>query len=273
MRVAVTSALVCLKASCGLLYNLGKVTYKEKEDRNQQIDFRYTFKPNWRVIDLLRSPEFQGIPGFDLKARKNEYVRKNITPTFIAERAPSANREDLWELLEECDMTYLNQLEWLKRTNRKYIGDNLVVCSPDKFDKYLDRAFELEKIIEQSKNTEDAIRTILRVVCADGELLDHGAPLANDAIKALHDTLRLLYERIYGAREKKRLAGVRKAAAQGSYKGRRRKAIDALILEEAIDQYESGYLDADEASRRLGVSKSTFYRRLKEARTGSTPFA
>lgn len=266
MRVAVTSALICLKSSCGLLYNLGKVTYKEKEDENQQIDFRYTFKPNWRVIDLLKPPEFQGIPGFDLEARKGEYVRKNITPTFIAERAPSANRENLWELLEECDMTYLNQLEWLKRTETRYIGDNLVVRPLDEFDKYLGQMFELEEIIAQAKNTEDAIRTILRVICANGHLFDEGIPVTDDAMKVLHDSFRPLYKKVYRAREEKRIAGVRKAAARGSYKGRKRKPIDALILEEVIDQYESGLLDADDAARRLGIAKSTFYRRLKEAR-------
>ena len=266
MRVAVTIALICLKSSCGLLYNLGKVTYKEKEDENQQIDFRYTFKPNWRVIDLLKPPEFQGIPGFDLEARKGEYVRKNITPTFIAERAPSANREDLWELLEEYDMTYLNQLEWLKRTNKRYIGDNLVVCPADKFDEYLGKPFDISSIISKAKNAEDAVRTVLRVICANGELADEGVLMLDNETKVLHDSFRALYEKTYRAREKKRLAGVRAAASRGAYKGRKRLPIDSLILKEVIDQYEAGKIDADDAARKLGIGESTFYRRLKESR-------
>lgn len=269
MRTAKTEALICLKSSCGLLYNLGKMIYREKEDGNQQINYYYEFRPNWRVIDLLRSPEFQGIPGFDLAARKTVYTRKNMTPTFIAERAPSSNREDLWELLEECDMTYLDQLEWLKRTNKEYIGDHLIVCPPSEFEKYAGQPFKLEDIVTKAKNTENSLRAILRVICANGELLDQGTLIGDEAIKVLHDCLRPLYERIYRAREKERLAGIQKGAAQGSYKGRRRKPLDTLILEDVIDQYESGRLDADGAAKRLGVAKSTFYRRLKEARAGS----
>lgn len=269
MKAAETNALICLKSSCGLLYNLGKMIYVEKEDGNQQIDYSYTFIPNWRVIDLLRSPEFQGIPGFDLTARKTRYIRKNMTPTFIAERAPSANREDLWELLEECDMTYLNQLEWLKRTNKRYIGDDLVVCPLSEFEKYTGQPFELEKIVAQTKNTEDALRTILRVICANGVLFDQAVPISDEAIKVLHDCLRPLYEKIYQTREKKRIAGIQRAAGQGLYKGRKRKSLDTLILEDVIGQYESGHLDADSAANRLGVAKSTFYRRLNEARANS----
>ena len=67
----------------------------------------------------------------DLDLKKELYIRENITPVFISERAPGKNREDLWELLKQCDMQYLNQLEWLIRTDTRYSGDKLFVQRPE----------------------------------------------------------------------------------------------------------------------------------------------
>ena len=52
-------------------------------------------------------------------------------PVFISEREPMKNRENLYELLEECDMDYWDPLEQLIRTDSHYFGDRLYVQGID----------------------------------------------------------------------------------------------------------------------------------------------
>ena len=109
MRESVTAAQLCLDGRGGFTYVVALMRYIVREDET----FRYELEPNYEVIDLLDSSDFQGIPGFDLSVRKTCYERDNRTPTLIADRAPMANREDLWSLLDECGMDYWDPLEWL----------------------------------------------------------------------------------------------------------------------------------------------------------------
>ena len=51
----------------------------------------------------------------------------NYIPTFIAERTPSENREDLWEILESVGLDYYDRFEWLLRTTMRAANDNLIV--------------------------------------------------------------------------------------------------------------------------------------------------
>ena len=83
MRESTTTGMISLDGPGGLVYEVGAITYLVREDES----FRYTFVPNWPVIDLLEPPLFQGVPGYDLSLRKTEYVRENVTPTFVSERA------------------------------------------------------------------------------------------------------------------------------------------------------------------------------------------
>lgn len=119
MREIVTRGDICLNDEYNLTYKVADITYTEREDES----FVYEIKPNYSVISLLNSKDFQGIPGLDMDLRKESYIRENVIPVFISERTPARNREDLWALLKECNMQYLNQLEWLIRTNTRYSGD------------------------------------------------------------------------------------------------------------------------------------------------------
>ena len=85
MKSKTTKGMICLDGPYGLVYQIGIIAYTVFEDES----FRYEFIPKWEVIDLLELPDFQGVPGFDLDVRKDVYVRENITPTFISERAPA----------------------------------------------------------------------------------------------------------------------------------------------------------------------------------------
>lgn len=59
--------------------------------------------------------------------RLERYYRVNYIPTFIAERTPSKNREDLWELLDSVGLDYYDRFEWLLRTTMRSANDNLIV--------------------------------------------------------------------------------------------------------------------------------------------------
>lgn len=109
MREKVTEAQLCLDSPGGFTYVLGLVRYIVREDDS----FRYGLEPDYAVIGLLSPPDFQGIPGFDLSLRKPRYERVDRIPTLIADRAPMQNREDLWQLLEQCGMEYWDSVEWL----------------------------------------------------------------------------------------------------------------------------------------------------------------
>ena len=113
MREITTQGDICLKDQYDFTYKVADIIYTEREDET----FVYEIKPDYSVIDLLDAKDFQGIPGLDLDLKKESYIRENVIPVFISERAPGKNREDLWPLLKKYDMQYLNQLEWLMRTD------------------------------------------------------------------------------------------------------------------------------------------------------------
>ena len=116
-------ATICLKGQNNFIYKICKITYRLFEDES----FEYVFEPNYFLIDLLDSKYFQGIPGLNLDLKKQEYIRKNIIPTFISERVPQKNREDFYELLEKLNMKFMDPIEYLIRTDEQYFGDNLFV--------------------------------------------------------------------------------------------------------------------------------------------------
>ena len=53
---------------------------------------------------------------------------------------------------------------------------------------------------------------------------------------------------------------------RGAHAGRKRKAVDELLIAKTLDMYEEGMLKPHEAAQRLGVSQATFFRRLKGQR-------
>ena len=61
MRESTTTGMISLDGPGGLVYEVGAITYLVREDES----FRYTFVPNWPVIDLLEPPLFQGVPGYE----------------------------------------------------------------------------------------------------------------------------------------------------------------------------------------------------------------
>ena len=71
MREIVTRGDICLNDEYNLTYKVADITYTEREDES----FVYEIKPNYSVISLLNSKDFQGIPGLDMDLKKEIYIR------------------------------------------------------------------------------------------------------------------------------------------------------------------------------------------------------
>jgi hypothetical protein len=258
MNQTTTTAIICLDDDLGFSYRISKIEYVLREDES----FSYTFTPNHSVIGLLSTDLYQGIPGLDIDLGKPQYVRENVTPVFISERTPGENREDLWKLLEGCNMDYPNRLEWLIRTNTRYSGDRLYAerwnASNDK------HCVEYAEIEQSEPRSAAAIQHLLRVICAGNDIKAADFAIDDSNRKAYYSLLISLYRKEKGYIEKQRADGIRKSAAQGNYRGRIPVRIDDTKLIEVFTKYRNGKIAAAEAAAALGVSRSTFFRKLRK---------
>lgn len=254
MKEMVTSGTICLDDAYDFTYYIADIRYTEREDES----FCYEIRPNYSVIELLTDRYFQGIPGLDLSLKKEVYVRENIVPVFTSERTPGENREDLWELLEECDMQYLNRLEWLIRTKTRYSGDGLYVCRPQ------ERHLHISSIAELGSRSSVISRKVLEVICAGGEVITKDFVITDQNRKSYYALFMAMYETERKYLDERRRAGINKSSEQGRYKGRARIKIDQLELGETIHAYEAGKISGREAADALQISPATFFRRYRE---------
>ncbi len=256
MREAVTRGIICVRDPETLMeYWVARITYTEYEDGT----YVYSIQPNYSVIELLKAPLFQGIPGINLDLRRAEYVRENKTPVFVSERAPAENREDLWKLLDEMDMPYLNKLEWLIRTERTYSGDNLYVVA--------DSNAAMEEVVDLvvraiGPRSSDALRAILEAVCAGKVIRGNGFKIDDSNRVEMHALLKMLYVKEKSYLDARRKEGLDVAKSQKKL-GRPSKRVDQLKLIDAIEKYARDELSAEEAARVAGVSRATLFRRMK----------
>jgi len=261
MNQITTTAIICLDDDLGFSYRVSKIEYVLREDES----FSYTFTPNYSVIDLLTTDLFQGIPGLNIDLRKPQYVRENTIPVFISERTPGENREDLWKLLEDCGMDYLNRLEWLIRTNTRYSGDRLYAERWTVNDEK--HCVDYAEIEQEEPRSAAAIQRLLCAICADDDIKAANFLIGDSNRKAFYSLLISLYQKEKSYVDKQRAAGIRKSAAKGNYRGRTPVQLDDTKLIEIITEYKSGKLTAEEAAAALGVSRSTFFRKLKDNNT------
>ncbi len=254
MRERVTCGDICLKDEYNLTYKVADITYTEREDES----FVYEIKPNYSVISLLNTADFQGIPGLNMDIKKESYVRENVIPVFISERTPAKNREDLWALLKECDMQYLNQLEWLIRTDTRYSGDKLFVQRPE------DKTIRIESISNLGNRSAVICRRVLETICYGNEVVSPSLIINDENRKPYYDLLMALYSKERKFLDSQRKAGIELSAKKGNYKGRAKIKIDKLAAQEVFLDYQAKKIKSTEAARMLGVSKSTFLRRYRE---------
>lgn len=258
MREIRTEGIICVKDKVGFEYELSRIEYIEREDET----YEYIFTPNYCVIDLLPNNIFQGIPGLNLDLRKEKYVRENMTPVFISERTPSAHREDVWELLAMYHMDYLNRLEWLIRTDMTYSGDPMYVKRyiPEEYKTSVD----LSEKIKRENNYSKVMRYMLTEICKGNDLIVDDVKITDENRKQMHGILMKIYVKAIKDLKAKQKAGIDRAKKEGKYKGRTPIKIDIVKMDEVFSKFNKGMISEVEAIERLGVSKSTFYRRLKK---------
>lgn len=254
MKKKVTTGQICLDDEYGFTYYIAKIEYCEREDES----YSYTFIPNYSVIDLLTPDLYQGIPGLDMSKQKAQYKRNNVTPVFISERTPGKNRENLWELLDDCNMEYLNRLEWLIRTDYRYSGDPLYVIP---YKKRTDLIVDDISVLDHRSG--GIINKVLGVLCRGGYVKTKDYMIDNNNRKAFYSLLKSIYvtEKSYIAHRKAN--GIKKAAEQGKYRGREKIRIDDTKLLEVISDYENHKITGEQAADKLNISRSTFLRRYR----------
>ena len=265
MNKLTTTGIICFKDDCGIQYKVSKIEYTEYENE----DFEYVFTPYYNVVDFLPVSLFQGIPGLDLTLRKPYYKRENIVPVFISERTPSENREDVRFLLDETGMKSLNRLEWLIRTKTKYSGDNLFVIpyTGNEIKKYKEHS--MYDLVKRSDNINKAL---LSVICAGDYLYAEDITIDDNTRADYYRLLMPIYTNEYNSRRKAQQKGIDCAKVHGAYKGRERIKVDPLLFEKVLTDYENKKITADEAARILNISKTTFFRRLKEIKAKKSQF-
>ncbi len=227
MKEITTLGDICLNDEYNFTYKVAEIRYTEREDES----FVYEIRPNYSVIALLDSRDFQGIPGLDLELEKVSYVRENRIPVFISERTPGKNRENLWDLLKECDMQYLNQLEWLIRTDKKYSGDKFFVQRP------ADKTLKVTDINELGTRSAVICREILEVICYGNALISPLLVIDDKNRRQYFDLLMAMYRTERKFLDAQRSAGIAASAKKGSYKGREKIKIDRLLAQELFAAY------------------------------------
>lgn len=256
MREAITRGEICLEdPETAIEYRVAAIEYRLWEDEA----FSYVIMPNYSVIDLLDAPLFQGIPGLNLDLRRERYVRENRTPVFVSERAPAENREDVRALLDVVGMEYLDKLEWLMRTDTRYGGDNLYVRRPGE-----KSPFEVGDFASLAGGVPEVLGLVLGALAAGREVRGDGFVIDDGNRKDFHGLLRALYLKAGGPSGKTKGNSAPDSPGERHGRGRRRKPVDEIRFRYAVERFECGQITADQAAEEAGVSRATFFRRLKE---------
>ncbi|MBO4357950.1 MAG: hypothetical protein J5813_07290 [Candidatus Methanomethylophilaceae archaeon] len=198
---------------------------------------------------MLPMDHIGGIPGLNLELRREKYIRRNMEPVFMTERSPSRNRVDVWDLMKDVGLDHYDRLEWLIRTDTRYTGDDLYVIRYEDPEEHVFSAPEKKDAVESCEE-------ILSALGSAGEITISNAVLDYNSCVCLGQALRYILLSNMKANPYK---------SEHPVVGRRKKELDRGTLEWAHNQLKSNLKTSDQISDELGVSRSTLFRRLKEA--------
>ena len=270
----INSGIIKAVMKSGEKISVGQIDYQEFDEEN----FQYVISPYWEIVDGLPAGIFQGIPGINMDLRLPHYYRVNYIPTFIAERTPSKNREDLWELLEDVGLDYYDRFEWLLRTNMRAANDNLIV-ERRRLDpmvqeyvsgilpslQYGDRVI-VDSIEDIADTAAGFSNDIFAAVTNGIDIVDRqGQHLVDAATRAAMVRI-VVMQRMLNHYElvKKRREGIQEARRAGKYKGRKPIEVDKNMLRQVASELSAGVITVEEAMKRTKIpSRSTFYRKLR----------
>ena len=270
----VNSGIIKAVMKSGEKISVAQIDYQEFDEEN----FQYVISPYWEIIDGLPASVFQGIPGINMELRLKSYYRVNYIPTFIAERTPSENREDLWDLLGSVGLDYYDRFEWLLRTNMRSANDNLIVErrrigeTVEKFApgiisglQYGDKVV-VESMEAISDTTAGLADGMFHIVTSGIDVITESGQVLVDVMTRAAITPYMITQRILSRREciVHQQAGIEQAKKDGKYTGRKPIKVDEPILRQVAKEHEAGLITVEEAMKRAKInSKSTFYRKIK----------
>ena len=270
----VNSGIIKAVMKSGEKISVAQIDYQEFDEEN----FQYVISPYWEIVDGLPASVFQGIPGIDMDLRLKDYYRVNYIPTFIAERTPSENREDLWELLESVDLDYYDRFEWLLRTKMRAANDNLIVErrrieeTVGQFAsgiisglQYGDKVIveSMESIADTTAGLTDGM---FNIVTSGIDVVTESGQVLVDAMTRAAMIPYMVAQRIMSRRERISLqqAGIEQAKKNGKYAGRKPTPVDENVLRQVAKELDEGIITVEEAMKRTKInSRSTFYRKLR----------
>lgn len=270
----VNSGIIKAVMKNGEKISVAQIDYQEFDEEN----FQYVISPYWEIVDGLPASVFQGIPGIDMDLRLEAYYRVNYIPTFIAERTPSENREDLWEILESVGLDYYDRFEWLIRTPMRAANDNLIVerrRTEQVVEKYttgiLSNLQYGDKVIVDSMEaiadtTAGFADEIFTVITNGVDIISESGQMLVDITTRSSMIPIIIAQKIIAQREyaKNRRSGIEQAKKQGKYTGRKPIEVDEKVLRQVNQELKAGLISVEEAMKRTKIgSKSTFYRKVR----------
>ena len=270
----VNSGIIKAVMKNGEKISVAQIDYQEFDEEN----FQYVISPYWEIVDGLPASVFQGIPGIDMNLRLEAYYRVNYIPTFIAERTPSENREDLWEILESVGLDYYDRFEWLIRTPMRAANDNLIVerrRTKQVVEKYttgiLSNLQYGDKVIVDSMEaiadtTAGFADEIFTVITNGVDIISESGQMLVDITTRSSMIPIIIAQKIIAQREyaKNRRSGIEQAKKQGKYTGRKPIEVDEKVLRQVNQELKAGLISVEEAMKRTKIgSKSTFYRKVR----------
>lgn len=270
----VNSGIIKAVMKSGEKISVAQIDYQEFDEEN----FQYVISPYWEIVDGLPASVFQGIPGIDMGLRLKDYYRVNYIPTFIAERTPSENREDLWELLESVDLDYYDRFEWLLRTKMRAANDNLIVErrrieeTVGQFASVIISGLQYgDKVIVESMEsiadtTAGLTDGMFNIVTSGIDVVTESGQVLVDAMTRAAMIPYMVAQRIMSRRERISLqqAGIEQAKKDGKYTGRKPTPVDENVLRQVAKELDEGIITIEEAMKRTKInSRSTFYRKLR----------
>ena len=271
----INSGIIKAVMKNGEKVSVAQIDYQEFDEEN----FQYVITPYWDIVDGLPSSVFQGIPGIDMDLRLKDYYRVNYIPTFISERTPSENREDLWELLESVGLDYYDRFEWLLRTEMRAANDNLIVerrrlqetaepFSPDVISGLQYGGKVIVESLEAVADTTAGFADVMFSIVTSGvDVITKSGQVLIDAATRAAMIPYVITQRIISRRERtaNRQKGIEKAKKDGKYTGRKPIVVDEIALRQVAKELDEGIITVEEAMRRTKInSRSTFYRKLKK---------
>lgn len=270
------SALLALCDINNSIYVIGRMDYEELNPSSYQ----YTLTPYWDVIDFLPKNVFSGIPGYDLREKKEMYYRINMTPSFITMRTPSTSREDFYALASEVFEERYNRFEWLINTKRLSSFDNLFLIpyrNPRTYEGVLDEeqlnnlfrddVVKINNICNINSSNAKLAYNLYRLLVSGCQIyieneMRYIQPIERSSMLYLLRNMLNKYDDYFNKRQNE---GILKAKEEGKFAGRKKKQVDPTLLRDVTKRFRTGKITETEAMNILNIaSRSTLYRRMKE---------